>query len=53
MLESDTIIPIGQRPLNPLIGLGDHVHTNNVDMVRLRASWLLPRDCKFRRLALA
>jgi outer membrane immunogenic protein len=40
MLESDTIIPIGQRPLNPLIGLGDHVHTNNVDMVRLRASWL-------------
>jgi outer membrane immunogenic protein len=53
MLESDTIIPIGQRPSNPLIGLGDHVHTNNVDMVRLRASWLLPRDCKFRRLALA
>jgi outer membrane immunogenic protein len=40
MLESDTIIPIGQRPLNPLVGLGDHVHTNNVDTVRLRASWL-------------
>ena len=40
MLESDTIIPIWQRPLNPLIGLGDHVHTNNVDTVRLRASWL-------------
>jgi outer membrane immunogenic protein len=40
MLESDTIIPLGQRPLNPLIGLGDHIHTNNVDMVRLRASWL-------------
>jgi opacity protein-like surface antigen len=40
MLESDTVIPIGQRPLNPLVGLGDHVHTNNVDAVRLRASWL-------------
>jgi outer membrane immunogenic protein len=40
MLESDTVIPIGQRPLNPLVGLGDHVHTNNVDTVRLRASWL-------------
>ena len=40
MLESDTTIAIGQRPLNPLIGLGNHLHTNNVDTVRLRASWL-------------
>ena len=40
MLEFDTVIPIGQRPLNPLVGFGDHVHTNNVDAVRLRASWL-------------
>ena len=39
MLESDTIIPIG-NVINPLVGLGDHVHTNNVDTVRLRASWL-------------
>jgi outer membrane immunogenic protein len=40
MLESDTIIPFTTTSLNPLIGLGDHVHTNNVDVVRLRASWL-------------
>jgi outer membrane immunogenic protein len=40
MLESDTIIPIKQDSLNPLIGLGNHVRTNNVDTVRLRASWL-------------
>jgi outer membrane immunogenic protein len=40
MLESDTIIPLKVNSFNPLIGLGDHVHTNNVDVVRLRASWL-------------
>jgi outer membrane immunogenic protein len=39
-LESDTIIPFTTTSLNPLIGLGDHVHTNNVDVVRVRASWL-------------
>jgi hypothetical protein len=40
MLESDTIVPLTTTSLNPLIELGDHVHINNVDVVRLRASWL-------------
>jgi len=40
MLESDTIISMKQDSFNPLIGLGNHVHTNSVDTVRLRASWL-------------
>jgi outer membrane immunogenic protein len=39
MLESDTTIAMTDS-LNPLIGLGNHLHTNNVDTVRLRASWL-------------
>jgi outer membrane immunogenic protein len=40
MLESDNVISFRPDPVNPLIGLGNHVHTNNVDTVRLRASWL-------------
>jgi hypothetical protein len=39
-LASNTIIPFTTTFLNPLIALGDHVQTNNVDMVRMRASWL-------------
>jgi outer membrane immunogenic protein len=39
-LASNTIIPFTTTSLNPLIALGDHVQTNNVDVVRLRASWL-------------
>ena len=40
-LTSDTVIPFNTAPLNPLIALGDHVHTKNVDVVRVRLSWLL------------
>jgi outer membrane immunogenic protein len=39
-LTSDTIVPFNTAQLNPLIALGDHVHTQKVEMVRARVSWL-------------
>ena len=40
-LTSDTVIPFNTASLNPLIALGDHVHTKSVDLVRVRLSLLL------------
>jgi outer membrane immunogenic protein len=40
MFEADSIIPITTTALNPLVKFGDHVHTNDVDVFRVRASWL-------------
>jgi outer membrane immunogenic protein len=40
MLDTDNIIAPKPDIQNPLIAIGNHVHTNNVDTVRLRASWL-------------
>jgi outer membrane immunogenic protein len=42
-LASDTVIPFNTSTFGALlspVGLGDHVTTRNVDVVRLRASWL-------------
>jgi hypothetical protein len=40
MIDSDTVLRFDTSSLNPLIALGGHVHTNNVDVVRVRANWL-------------
>jgi outer membrane immunogenic protein len=39
-LSSDKIIPLNTTAIEPLAAFGDHVQTNNVDVVRLRASYL-------------
>jgi hypothetical protein len=39
-LTSDTVIPFFTTTLNPLIALGDHVHTKSADVLRVRLSWL-------------
>jgi opacity protein-like surface antigen len=39
-LASDTIVPFTTASLDPLIALAAHVHINNVNVVRARASWL-------------
>ena len=39
-LTSDTVLPFNTVLLNSLIALGDHVHTRNVDVVRVRLGWL-------------
>jgi hypothetical protein len=41
MLESNTIVLFTTTSLNPLIGIGDHRHTNKVDLIRLRAKLAL------------
>jgi outer membrane immunogenic protein len=40
MLDSNTIIAMKQDVVNPAIAFGNHLQINNVDTVRLRASWL-------------
>jgi outer membrane immunogenic protein len=39
-LSSDKIIPLNTSAIDPLVALGDHVRTDNVDAFRLRASYL-------------